>query len=251
MIVHVITLFPEIVEAYFSEGVVARAREDGLLEINATQLRDFAEDKHRTVDDYPYGGGAGMILKPDVMAKAIRHVMSMCENGGERTPVVLTTPHGRRFDAGIARELSSRLEWIVICGHYGGIDQRIVDRFVTDEISIGDYVLTGGELPALVMIDAAARFIPGVLGNEGSAAGDTFEDGLLGAPNYTRPPVFENCEVPDVLLSGHHAHIDTWRRRRKLELTRQRRPDLLENAAISGEDREYIKKLETKEDYKE
>lgn len=250
MIAHVITLFPDILDTYFAEGVVGKAIEKGVLYVKTIQLRDFAGDKHRTVDDYPYGGGAGMILKPDVMDRAVTHAMESCEAGGS-TPVILTTPHGRMFDSSVARELSALHEAIFICGHYGGIDQRFVDRRVTDEISIGDYVLTGGELPAMVMIDAAARFLPGVLGNEESAAGDTFEDGLLGAPNYTRPPVFDGAEAPEVLLSGHHANIEAWRRRRKLELTARRRPDLLRRASISDDDRKYIEKLETDTDYKE
>lgn len=244
MIVHVITLFPELIERYFTAGLLGKARENGLLEIRTINLRDFGEGRHQVVDDNTYGGGVGMILKADVMARAIRRVQASLESGRpDQTPVALTTPHGRKFDSAVAREYSGIAEWILICGHYGGVDQRVADEFVTDEISIGDYVLMGGELPALVILEAAARFIPGVLGKLESAETDTFEDSLLGPPVYTRPPVFEGREIPEVLLSGHHAEIEKWRRRRQLELTLLRRPDLLEKTELSKEDVEFLEEL--------
>ena len=244
MIVHVITLFPELIDGFASAGVLGRAAGNGLLEVRARQLRDFSEDRHRTVDDYPYGGGAGMILKPDIVARALRQVKSeLSAVPPDDVPVVLTTPHGRRLDAAVAREYAACPEWIIICGHYGGVDQRVADTMATDEISIGDYVLMGGELPALAVIEAAARFVPGVLGNTDSAERDTFEDSLLGPPLYTRPQVFDNLEAPQVLLSGHHAEIDKWRRRKQLESTLRRRPDLLDKAVLSDEDLDYLETL--------
>jgi len=241
MIVHIVTLFPEQIESFLSVGILQKAREKGLLDVRTVQLRDFTDDRHQTVDDYPYGGGgAGMILKPEPLFRALEKTKENCETKTEDVPVVLTTPNGRKLDAGIAREYSGRPEWIVICGHYGGVDQRVIDEWVTDQVSIGDYVLNGGELAALVMLETAARFVPGVLGNEASAQGDTFEDGLLGAPLYTRPAEYKGREVPPVLLSGDHARVDAWRREQKLRLTARRRPDLLENVELSEEDREFI-----------
>ncbi len=239
MNIHIITLFPEPVELYTSAGILGKAREKGLLTIHTVQLRDYATGRHKTVDDYQYGGGAGMILKPEPLTAAIQSVRVQAPDA----PLVVTTPHGRLFNNHIARHYGNQHEWIIICGHYGGIDRRVIDRFATDEISIGDYVLCGGELPALIMIEAAARFIPGVLGNEDSATDDTFEDGLLGAPLYTRPPEFDGQAVPEILQSGHHANIEKWRREQKLLLTRQRRPDLIEKAALSPADRKFLDSL--------
>jgi len=241
MIVHVITLFPELIDTYVSAGIIARARGEGRLLVMTWHLRDFATDKHHTVDDYPYGGGAGIILKPDVIARAIRHVL--CTVSRERrakTPVILTTPHGRLLNAAVAREYSECPEWIVVCGHYGGIDRRVAETLATDEVSIGDYVLMGGELAAMVMIESAARFIPGVLGNLESADRDTFEDTLLGPPVYTRPADFEGLGIPPVLLSGNHAEIEKWRRQQQLELTAERRPDLIEKARLTEDDRRWL-----------
>lgn len=243
MKVHVITLFPEQVSDYLRHGILGRALEDGLLEVSTVFLREFAFDRHRVVDDYPYGGGEGIILKPEPMSRAIEAAKELSAAGPD-TPVVLTSPHGKLLDAATARELSQMREWIVICGQYGGLDDRIRNLHVTHEISIGDYVLNGGELPALVMIEAAARFVPGVLGNEDSANADTFEDGLLGAPRYTRPPEFQGLKVPEVLLSGHHAQIEKWKRERKLELTRKNRPDLLKKAALNEKDIRFLEDLE-------
>ncbi len=242
MRVHVITLFPELVEFYAGLSLIGKAREKGLIEVSATQLRDWACDKHRTVDDTPYGGGAGMILKPDVLAAAIDDVAGAPGTPG-RMPVVFTTPRGRKFDSALARKYGETPEWTVVCGHYGGIDARVVESRATDEISIGDFVLMGGELAALAMIEAAARFVPGALGNAESAETDTFEDSLLGPPLYTRPPEFEGMAVPEELISGHHAKIAEWRRLKSLETTFRRRPDLLEGAELSDNDARFIESL--------
>lgn len=250
MKVHVITLFPEQVDGYLGHGILGRAVKAGLLEVNSIYLREFAFDRHRVVDDGPYGGGEGLVLKPEPMSRAIEAAREVC-SAGAKTPVVLTSPHGKLLDAATARELSLMPEWIVICGQYGGLDDRIRQLHVTHEISIGDYVLNGGELPALAMIEAAARFVPGVLGNEDSANQDTFEDGLLGAPRYTRPPEFEGLKIPKVLLSGHHAQIEKWKRERKLENTKKNRPDLLEKAALNEKDIRFLKDLDRNEENKE
>jgi tRNA (guanine37-N1)-methyltransferase len=244
MTVHVITLFPEVIDTYVAAGILARARGEGRLLVITWHLRDFATDRHQKVDDYPYGGGAGIILKPDVMARAIRGVLgSVKTERRDKTPVVLTTPHGRRFDNSVAREYSEKQEWIIVCGHYGGVDKRISESLVTDEVSIGDYVLMGGELAAAVMIESASRFIPGVLGNHASAERDTFEDTLLGPPVYTRPAEFEGRGIPPELLTGNHLEIERWRRRRQLELTYRRRPDLLEKARLTDDDLRFLASL--------
>lgn len=233
MIWHIVTLFPEEMDVFLSVGVLGRAREKGLVRINLVNPRDFTEDRHRTVDDIPYGGGAGMVMKPDPLFKAVRGIRS--GSTGEM-PVWLTSPHGRLLTDGLARELAATLEQIIICGHYGGVDDRVRAELATGEISIGDYVLTGGETAAVAIIDSAARFVGGVVGNEDSVREDTFSDGLLGPPQYTRPPQFEGHEVPEVLLSGHHANIQAWRRRMKLKATLEARPDLLHKADLSAQD---------------
>jgi tRNA (guanine37-N1)-methyltransferase len=248
MTVHVITLFPELIDAYVSSGILARARSQGKLLVISRQLRDFATDKHHTVDDYPYGGGAGIILKPDVMARAIDDVIGGVAKSRRKTaPVVFTTPHGRPFNSTVAREYSGKKEWIVVCGHYGGFDRRVIDEYATDEVSVGDYVLMGGELAAMVMIEAAARFIPDVLGNQQSADLDTFEDTLLGPPVYTRPAQFNGTGVPPVLLSGNHLQIAKWRRQQQLETTMRRRPDLLQKARLTEEDVYFLESVAYKQ----
>ncbi|HOO55676.1 MAG TPA: tRNA (guanosine(37)-N1)-methyltransferase TrmD [bacterium] len=244
MRVHVITLFPDVIESYINTSMLARGRKSGAIEIVVRQLRDFAFDRHQVVDDNPYGGGVGLVLKPDIIDRAIRNALGEIKSDSpENVPIVLTTPHGRKLDNSIARHYSTVPEWIVICGHYGGVDRRIADSWVTDEISIGDYVLTGGELPALAMIDAAARFIPGVLGKIESAEQDTFEDDLLGPPVYTRPEDFKGMVVPGVLLSGNHAEVARWKRRKQLELTYRRRPDLIEKAGLTEEDIVFLESI--------
>ncbi|HKV99124.1 MAG TPA: tRNA (guanosine(37)-N1)-methyltransferase TrmD [Vicinamibacterales bacterium] len=224
MTVDVITIFPAMVEAGLAEGVVGRARERGLVDIRVRDLREYTDDRHRSVDDVPYGGGPGMVMKPEPLFRAVEAI------GAERgTPsaVVLMTPQGRRFTHADAERLSRLERIVVICGRYEGVDERVAEALVTDEISIGDYVLSGGELPALVVIDAAVRLVPGVVGDADSVDGESFVRGVLDHPHYTRPAVFRGMAVPDVLVSGHHAEIERWRRDERMRRTRARRPDLL------------------------
>jgi tRNA (guanine37-N1)-methyltransferase len=219
----VITIFPALVEAGLSEGVVGRARARGAVTIGVRDLREFTTDRHRTVDDVPFGGGPGMVMKPEPLFQAVRAIE---RDRGPASAVILTTPQGRLLTHELALALSRLERIIVICGRYEGVDERVAEAIVTHEISIGDYVLTGGELPALVLIDAVMRLVPGVVGDEASVAQDSFVDGLLDYPHYTRPAVFEGRAVPDVLLSGNHAAIERWRQEQRLERTRRRRPDL-------------------------
>ena len=224
MLIDVITLFPEMFTSPFADSIIKRAIDNKILQINFTQLRDFAFDKHKQVDDSPFGGGSGMVLKPEPMYRAVRNVLSRAEN--LRRKIIITDPSGTVFNQAKAKELATFERLIFICGHYEGFDARIYD--LADEIiSIGDFVLTGGELPTMVMIDAVARMLPGVLGSEDSARTDSFFDGLLSYPQYTRPQDFEGKKVPEILLSGHHANIEKWRREKSLEITKLRRPDLL------------------------
>ena len=223
MLVDIITLFPEMFAA-FHESIIKRAVDNGILKINLTQLRDFAFDKHRQVDDSPFGGGSGMVLKPEPMYRAVRHVLASNENLTRR--IIITDPAGKTFNQVKAKELATFERLILICGHYEGFDARIYD--LADElISIGDYVLTGGELPAMVIVDAVARMLPNVLGSSDSAVTDSFFDGILTFPQYTRPRDFEGKIVPEVLLSGNHAEIKKWRMEQALQITKSRRPDLL------------------------
>ena len=224
MTIDVLTIFPRLVEVALSEGVVARARESGKLEIRARDLREFTDDKHRSVVDVPFGGGPGMVMKPEPIARAIEAVEA---ERGRASAVILMTPQGRRFTQADAERLSRMDRLVVICGRYEGVDERLTELKVTDEYSIGDYVLTGGELPALVLIDAVSRLVPGVVGDAESVAIESFSDGLLDHPQYTRPAVWRGREVPPVLLSGHHAEIDRWRREQRRKRTLERRPDLL------------------------
>lgn len=223
MHIDVLTLFPEMFSGPLQTSILGRAQANQLISVHVWNIRDYAEDKHRTVDDTPYGGGAGMVLKPDVVVRAIEHVKQ------DRTaPVIYLTPQGKPFTQEKAQELAGFPELILLCGHYEGLDERVREHWVDQEISIGDYVLTGGELPALVVIDAVSRLIPGVLGCAESAEFDSFQDGLLEHPHYTRPAVFRGHTVPEVLVSGHHGEIRRWRLRESLKRTRERRPDLLE-----------------------
>ena len=225
MLIDVITLFPEMFGGVFGESIIKRAVEKNILKIRFTQLRDFAFDKHRQVDDSPFGGGAGMVLKPEPVYRAVRDVLSKSEENISRK-IIITDPGGEVFTQSKAKELAALEQIIFICGHYEGFDARIYD--LADElISIGDYVLTGGELPAMVIVDAVARMLPNVLGSAESAATDSFFDGILGYPQYTRPREFEGKVVPEILLSGHHAEIKKWREAQALNLTRTRRPDLI------------------------
>jgi len=224
MIADVITIFPGLVEAVLAEGVLGRARSRGLVEIRARDLREYTDDRHRTVDDVPYGGGPGMVLKPEPLFRAVEAIEA---ERGPASAVILLTPQGRPFTHVEAERLSRLDRLVLISGRYEGVDERVAEHLVTDEISIGDYVLTGGELAALVVLDAAARLVPGVVGDADSVAADSFARGELDHPHYTRPAVFKGWAVPDVLLSGHHAEVDRWRNQQRLARTRARRPDLL------------------------
>ena len=232
----ILTLFPAMFDGPLTESIIRRAVEKGLLDIRLHQIRDFATDRHKVVDDAPYGGGDGMVMKVEPIAACLEAVKAERLNAR----VLLTSPRGRLFDNAAARELAQEQEIIIICGRYEGVDERVRELFVDDEFSIGDFVLTGGELAAMVMVDATARFVPGVLGSPGSAEADTFSDGLLEYPQYTRPADYRGHLVPPVLLSGNHADVARWRRRKALEKTLHARPDLLEKAVLSCDDRRYL-----------
>jgi len=229
----IITIFPAMVEAALGEGVVGRARARGVLDIGVHNLRRFTTDRHQVVDDVPFGGGPGMVLKPEPLVAAIEGLRA---ERGVPGAVVLTSPAGRPFTQAEARRLAGLGHVVLICGRYEGIDERVREMLVTDEISIGDYVLSGGELPALVMVDAVARLVPGVVGDEQSVAEDSFSRGLLDYPHYTRPAEFRGRKVPDVLLSGHHGEIRRWRMRQSLERTLERRPELVVEATLDQEE---------------
>ncbi|GGH74906.1 tRNA (guanine37-N1)-methyltransferase [Pullulanibacillus pueri] len=238
MKIDVLSLFPEMFTGVFQSSILKKAAENGLATFNVTDYREFSEDKkHHRVDDYPYGGGAGMVLKAQPIFDAVEHVKAKVEG----TPrVILMTPQGDRLDHQKAVELSKEEHLIFICGHYEGYDERIREQLVTDELSIGDYVLTGGELPAMVIIDSVVRLLPGVLGNEASPIADSFSNGLLEHPQYTRPANFRGLEVPEVLLSGHHKNIEAWRHKESLRRTFFRRPDLLEHYPLDEKERQWI-----------
>jgi tRNA (guanine37-N1)-methyltransferase len=213
------------IEGFFCESILCKACEKGFVSINLWDLRDFSNDKHKTVDDYPYGGGAGMILKPEPIFKAVKAIRKKKKRTNPR--IILMTPQGRCYSQDMAKRFSEYDHLIFICGHYRGVDERVVEGLVTDEISIGDYILTGGELAAAVVVDSVVRLLPGVLGDFDSAEGDSFSDGRLDYPHYTRPAEFQGLKVPEVLLSGHHAQIDSWREEQKNQRTAERRPDLI------------------------
>lgn len=224
---HILTLFPEMIEQGLNNSIIKRAAEAGHLSINAVNIRDYTLDKHNKVDDYPYGGGAGMLMQAQPVYDAYKALVKEHEESGKPTPRVLfMTPQGRTFKQEIAQELAKEEELIFLCGHYEGIDERVLEEIVTDELSIGDYVLTGGELPAMVVIDTVARLIPGVLNNDESASDESFAGNLLEYPQYTRPEVWHDKKVPEVLLSGHHANIAKWRLEQSVERTRIKRPDM-------------------------
>lgn len=228
---HVFTLFPAMFRGPLSESILKRAQEKGLLEVSLRDIRDYADDKHRIVDDYAYGGGPGMVMKPEPVFKAVESQLERIRESQTvpaDVPVILMSPKGRALTQDVARELANHSDIVLICGHYEGVDQRIIDHLATDEISIGDFVLTGGELAAMVVIDCVARLGAGVLGSEESTTRESHTDGLLQYPQYTRPPEYRGWTVPEVLLSGHHARIEEWRREQSLLETRRRRPDLLE-----------------------
>ncbi len=233
MRIDVLTLFPAMFEGPMTESMLWKARDRGLLDLRLHDIRDSTTDKHRTVDDIPYGGGGGMIMKPEVVTRAVETVLQDAKPG---TPVILMAPTGRVFSHAIAKELAGHEQMIMLCGRYEGIDDRVRQLVVTDEISIGDYVLTGGELPAMVIIDAVVRHIPGVLGAEGAADNDSHADGILEGPHYTRPPVFRGLAVPQVLIDGDHSKMVRWRREQGLRRTWQERPDLLMKAKLTEEE---------------
>lgn len=236
----IVTIFPKMVAGPLAEGVVGRAAVTGLLDVAVHDLRDHTTDRHRVVDDMPFGGGPGMVLKPEPLFRAVAHIR---EARGVPGTVVLTTPDGPRFTHRDAARLRGLDHVVILCGRYEGVDDRVRQHLATEELSIGDYVLSGGELAALVIVDAVARLVPGVVGDEESVARDTFAAGLLDFPQYTRPADFQGMGVPPVLLSGHHAGIARWRRREALARTVERRPDLLEGAPLDAADRAFVDEL--------
>jgi tRNA (guanine37-N1)-methyltransferase len=246
----VFTLLPEVFPPYLESSILQKARQRGLIDVRVHNIRDYTHDRHHTTDDTPYGGGGGMVMKPEPVFEAIETVLGF-EAGQAQPPpipVILLTPQGRVFTQRIAEELVAHERIALICGRYEGVDERIREHLVTDEISIGDYVLTGGELPALIIVDAVSRLIPGVLGDPTGAEDDSHSMGLLEYPHYTRPPGFRGWQVPDVLLSGDHARIEKWRREQALQRTLGRRPDILEKAELSEADKKILEKLRSKSD---
>ncbi len=232
MDIHVITVFPRMFDGPLDESIIKRAKERGLVHFHIHNLRDFTTDKHQQVDDYPYGGGPGMVLKPEPIFRAMDHIMSTIPTQASRR-VIFLTPQGRPYNQPIAKELAKEEYLILLCGHYKGVDERVREYWQPEEISIGDYVLTGGELPALVIIDSCVRLIPGVINDLNSATTDSFYEGnLLDCPYYTRPEMFRGMKVPDVLLSGHHAEIEKWRKQKSLERTMEMRKDLLPDEVL-------------------
>jgi tRNA (guanine37-N1)-methyltransferase len=232
-------LFPQLLQPYLDVSIIQRAIQNHLLEVQLYDIRSWTTDRHHVTDDAPYGGGGGMVMKPDPVFAAVESILGSPPG----SPVILMTPQGRLFTQKIASELARYPRLAIICGRYEGIDERIREHLVTDEISIGDYVLTGGELPALAVIDAVARLIPGVLGDPDGALDDSHATGLLEYPHYTRPLDFRGWTVPDVLLSGNHAEITRWRRQKSIERTHKRRPDLLQSAPLSAADQDFLEKL--------
>lgn len=235
----VLTLFPEMIQQTLSHSIMGRAQKEGHISVEAINIRDYTLNKQKHVDDYPYGGGAGMVMQAQPIYDAYQSIAEKAQ--GAR--VVYMTPQGRPFTQRIAEELSKEENLVFLCGHYEGIDERIIEEIVTDEISLGDFVLTGGELAAITIIDAVSRLVPGVLGKEDSFANESFSDGLLEYPQYTRPPVFHGKEVPEILLSGHHANIAKWRREQSLIRTVKKRPDLLETAELTTKERQFVERL--------
>lgn len=236
---HILTLFPEMVMDGLNTSIIGRAMSKELLNVEAVNIRDFAENKHNRVDDYTYGGGAGMLMQAGPVFGAYRSVV---ENLKSKPRVIYLSPQGQTFSQSMAEELAKEEDLIFLCGHYEGIDERVLEEIVTDYVSIGDYVLTGGELPAMVMIDAISRLIPGVLHNDVSTEFESFQDNLLEYPQYTRPEEWHGKKVPEILLSGHHANVEKWRREQSIIRTAQRRPDLLEKVEMSDKEKELAKK---------
>lgn len=243
MIFNILTIFPGIFKSPLTESLLKKAMDKGLIQVRVWDLRDFATDKHRMTDDYPYGGGVGMVMKPEPIIRAV----DTLKTEEPEAKAILLTPQGEPFHQRLAKRMSAHKHWILICGRYEGMDERVRFAAVDQEISIGDYILTGGEIPALVLIEAISRYLPGFLGCEQSAEEDSFSKGLLEYPQYTRPPAFRGMEVPEVLLSGNHAQIERWRHREALRRTFLRRPDLLEQALLSEEDLNFLRELKNQQ----
>ena len=244
----IMTLFPELVKTVLGESIIGRAQKSGAIEVCCHNIRDFSEDKHRRVDDTPYGGGKGMLMMAPPIYNCFRSIVEQVPISGEKPHVVFMSPAGKLFDQRKAEELASHKHIVILCGHYEGVDRRVIDEIVDEEISIGDYVLTGGELPALVLADSIARMLPGVLANEDAFTLESHYSGLLEYPQYTRPYEWHGEKVPDVLISGHHANIQKWQREQSLKRTLERRPDMLEKAELTKKDKEYLDKIKTTEE---
>lgn len=242
MRIDILTLFPEMCESVLSESIVGRARKENLVEINCRQIRNYSLDKHRRVDDAPYGGGMGMIMGVQPIYDCYK---ALCDEVGKKVHLIYMSPQGKTLTQQRVRELSKLDGFAILCGHYEGVDERVIEEIVDEEISVGDYVLTGGELPALIVADSVSRMLPGVLSNEECFTEESHYSSLLEYPQYTRPPVWHERAVPDILLSGHHANIEKFRREKALERTFLRRPDMLENAELSKKDREFLRSLKT------
>jgi tRNA (guanine37-N1)-methyltransferase len=243
MRIDILTLFPQMFEVPFSFGIFKRAIDNGLVSLNLYNIRDYTHDKHHTADNYPYGGGAGMVLKPEPIFEAVEAIKTDVNDEEGELPIILLTPQGRLFSQRIALELSQYRHLVLICGHYEGVDERVREHLATDEISIGDYVLTGGEVPAMVVLDAVLRLVPGVLGSEESPLEDSHASGLLEYPQYTRPADYRGWSVPEVLLSGNHARIARWRREQVIRRTLERRPELLNKVNLGVEDKNLVERL--------
>lgn len=237
---HILTLFPEMVMDGLNTSIIGRAVNNGLLSIEAVNIRDYAFNKHQSVDDYPYGGGAGMLMQAEPVYLAYESIEERLE---KKPRVIYLSPQGKTFSQRMAEELAQEEELVLLCGHYEGIDERVLEEIVTDYVSIGDYVLTGGELPAMVMVDAISRLVPGVLHNDVSAEFESFQDNLLEYPQYSRPEMWHDKKVPEVLMSGHHANIEKWRREQSVIRTARNRPDLLEKAELTEKEREIAEKI--------
>ncbi len=238
---YVMTLFPDMIKQGLGTSITGRALNKGYIHLDAVDIRDYSNDKYRHVDDYPYGGGAGMVMQPGPIYDCYQDIINKNSIGKHR--VIYMTPQGKVFSQAIAEELAKEENLIFLCGHYEGVDERVLEEIVTDNLSIGDYVLTGGELPAMVMIDSISRLVPGVLSNHDSAQYESFQDGLLEYPQYTRPEEFHGKKVPEVLLSGHHGNIEKWRREKSIERTWQRRPELLEHVEFNKKEQAFLNKL--------
>lgn len=246
---YIMTLFPDMVMQGLNTSIIGRAMDKGLLSIEAVNIRDYAFNKHNSVDDYPYGGGAGMLMQAEPVYQAYKAIEERTD-ASRKPRVVYLSPQGKTFSQGMAEELAGEEELVFLCGHYEGIDERVLEEIVTDYVSIGDYILTGGELPAMIMVDAISRLVPGVLHNDVSAEFESFQDNLLEYPQYSRPEIWHDKKVPEVLLSGHHANIEKWRREQSIIRTAKNRPDLLEKAELTEKEKEVVRKsLQLEDNY--